>query len=95
MTTVTAPSLAYIATQVWPVSLIAQKNISECAFLQVRFALSSSPVFSRTDTVTDSEFFYNLVVDLLEDENEREEVSDLLKWWNRCGSLPYYPRKCY
>ncbi|TEB39957.1 hypothetical protein FA13DRAFT_1618760 [Coprinellus micaceus] len=55
---------------------------------QVRFALSSSPVFSRTDTVTDSEFFYNLVVDLLEDESEHAEVADLIKWWNRCVLCP-------
>jgi hypothetical protein len=52
--------------------------------LQVRFALSSTPVFSRTDTVTDSERFYNSVLDLLDDIEEREEVNDLLVWWNRC-----------
>jgi hypothetical protein len=51
--------------------------------LKVRFALSSSPVFSRTDTVTDSERFYNTVLDLFEDIDEREEVNDLLTWWNR------------
>ena len=51
--------------------------------LQVRFALSSTPVFSRTDTVTDSERFYNSVLDLLDDIEEREEVNDLLVWWNR------------
>lgn len=50
---------------------------------QVRFALSSSAVFSRTDTVTDSEFFYNLVIDLLEDKGEVVEVTELLKWWNQ------------
>ncbi|KAJ3518520.1 hypothetical protein NMY22_g13631 [Coprinellus aureogranulatus] len=64
MMEVTAPSIAYIATQ-------------------VRFALSSSAVFSRTDLVTDSEFFYNLIIDLLEDEHEYVEVKDLLKWWNQ------------
>jgi hypothetical protein len=73
----------------------SKKAPSLTAFLQVRFALSSSPVFSRTDTVTDSEFFYNLVVDLLEDESEREEVADLLKWWNRCGSLLHHPGEGY
>jgi hypothetical protein len=51
--------------------------------LQVRFALSSSPVFSRTDTVTDSERFYNTVLDLFDDVEEREEVNELLVWWNR------------
>jgi len=50
---------------------------------QVRFALSSSPVFSRTDTVTDSERFYNTVLDLFEDIEERQEVNDLHTWWNR------------
>ena len=50
---------------------------------QVRFALSSSPVCSRTDTITDSERFYNTVLDLFEDVEEREEVNDLLNWWNR------------
>lgn len=49
---------------------------------QVRFALSSSPVFSRTDTVTDSEKFYNTVLDLLEDIDESVEVNHLLIWWN-------------
>ena len=39
-------------------------------------------MFSRTDTVTDSEYFYNLVIELLEDPEERVEVDDLLKWWN-------------
>lgn len=50
---------------------------------QVRFALSSSPVFSRTDTVTDSETFYNTVLDLLDDVEEEQEVNDLITWWNR------------
>jgi hypothetical protein len=50
---------------------------------QARFALSSSPVFSRTDTVTDSETFYNSILDFLEDIDEQEEVNDLLVWWNR------------
>jgi hypothetical protein len=51
--------------------------------LQVRFALSSSPVFSRTDLVTDSERFYNSVLDLFEDIEERAEVDELITWWNR------------
>ncbi|KAH7904000.1 hypothetical protein BJ138DRAFT_1019751, partial [Hygrophoropsis aurantiaca] len=50
---------------------------------QVRFALCSSSVFSRTDTITDSETFYHSLLDLMEDREEREEVSDLLTWWNR------------
>ncbi|KAF6744232.1 hypothetical protein DFP72DRAFT_826256 [Ephemerocybe angulata] len=64
MKSVTAPSIAYIATQ-------------------VRFGLSACPAFSRSDRVTDSEYFYNLVVELLEDPEEEAEVADLLVWWNR------------
>jgi hypothetical protein len=51
--------------------------------LQARFALSSSAVFTRSDTVTDSERFYNSILDLLEDRDEVKEVDDLLAWWNR------------
>lgn len=50
---------------------------------QIRFALSSSPIFSRTDTATDSERFYNSILDLFDDPDEKEEVSELLLWWNR------------
>lgn len=50
---------------------------------QVRFALSSSPVFSRTDTVTDSERFYNSILEILDDPDEHKEVGELLTWWNR------------
>ncbi|KAG2082518.1 uncharacterized protein F5147DRAFT_749012 [Suillus discolor] len=64
MTSVTAPSVAYIA-------------------MQVQFALSSSSVFSCTDTVTDSETFYHSILDLFEDPDERGEVTDFLVWWNR------------
>ncbi|KAG1781183.1 hypothetical protein EV702DRAFT_962815 [Suillus placidus] len=64
MNSVTAASMAYIATQ-------------------VRFALSSSSVFSRTDTATDSETFYHSLLDLLEDADESKEVDELLVWWNR------------
>ncbi|KAH6868958.1 hypothetical protein BKA70DRAFT_1452313 [Coprinopsis sp. MPI-PUGE-AT-0042] len=49
---------------------------------QVRFALSSIAVFSRTDGVTDSETFYNSIIILLEDPEEHNEVNRLLKWWN-------------
>ncbi|KAG2113776.1 uncharacterized protein F5147DRAFT_571027 [Suillus discolor] len=50
---------------------------------QVRFSLSSSSVFSRTDTVTDSKNFYHSILDLLEDPDESEEVTDLMTWWTR------------
>ena len=45
---------------------------------QAQFALCSSAVFSRTDTVTDFERFYNSVLELFEDADEKEEVSELL-----------------
>jgi hypothetical protein len=45
--------------------------------------LSSAQVFSRTDFVTDSERFYNSILDLLNDPEEKEEVEQLLLWWNR------------
>ncbi|KAH6883712.1 hypothetical protein BKA70DRAFT_1446712 [Coprinopsis sp. MPI-PUGE-AT-0042] len=50
---------------------------------QVRFALTSTSIFSRADTETDSETFYNSVLDLLEDPEEQDEVCDLLGWWNK------------
>ncbi|KAG1844471.1 hypothetical protein F4604DRAFT_1516009, partial [Suillus subluteus] len=51
--------------------------------MQVQFALSSSSVFSWTDTTTDSETFYHSLLDLLEDPDESKEVDELLMWWNR------------
>ncbi|KAG2094638.1 uncharacterized protein F5147DRAFT_584979 [Suillus discolor] len=51
--------------------------------MQVRFSLSSSSVFSRTDTVTNSENFYHSILDLLEDPEESQEVVDLMIWWTR------------
>ncbi|KAG2091352.1 uncharacterized protein F5147DRAFT_748142 [Suillus discolor] len=49
--------------------------------MQIRFSLSSSSVFSHTDTVTDSENFYHSILDLLEDPDESQEVVDLMTWW--------------
>ncbi|RDB25671.1 hypothetical protein Hypma_006974 [Hypsizygus marmoreus] len=50
---------------------------------QVRFALTSASQLSRSDTITDSERFYNTVLETLEDIKERENVNELLAWWNR------------
>jgi hypothetical protein len=81
MKAVTSASIAYIATQV---ILIDQFDIAiDCFFLQVRFALTSSSTFSRSDHATDSQRFYNSVVNFLEDPEEASEVSDLLTFWNR------------
>ncbi|KAG1741378.1 hypothetical protein EDD22DRAFT_982206 [Suillus occidentalis] len=50
---------------------------------QVRFALSSSSIFSCMDTITDSENFYHSILDLLEDPDEIGEVTDLMTWWTQ------------
>ncbi|KAG2059901.1 hypothetical protein BDR06DRAFT_873106 [Suillus hirtellus] len=71
MKSVTKGSVAYIATQA-------------CTkIFHVSFLLSSSSIFSRTDTVTDSENFYLSILDLLEDPDESQEVADLITWWMR------------
>ena len=51
--------------------------------MQAHFALTSTQVFSRTDLITDSEHFYNSILELLEDREERDEVEQLMTWWNR------------
>ncbi|KIM71880.1 hypothetical protein PILCRDRAFT_16629 [Piloderma croceum F 1598] len=58
-------------------------QVTSASIAYIRFALSSSPIFSRTDTVTDSERFYGSIRDLFDDADEQEEVNDLLMWWNR------------
>lgn len=63
------------------ITLLSQNGID--VWLKVRFALSSSSVFLRTDTTTDSEMFYHSLLDLLEDPEECQEVDELLTWWNR------------
>ena len=86
MTQVTPASIAYVATQVSVQCLL--HPITFVTDRQVRFALTSSPVFSRTDTVTDSETFYSSILDLFDDAQEQDEVRDLVAWWNRC--VPSY-----
>jgi hypothetical protein len=51
--------------------------------------LTSSPIFSRTDTVTDSETFYSSILDLFDDVEEQGEVKDLIAWWNRYVPPPF------
>ena len=80
MCSMTKASLAYIATQV---SCICKALFSNTlTFLEAHFALTSAQVFSHTDLVTDSEHFYNSIVELLDDPEEREEVDQLMAWWN-------------
>jgi len=56
---------------------------------QLRFALSSSSVFCRSDNLTDSERFYNSVLEFLDHPDEREQVQELQDWWN-CQVFPNY-----
>ncbi|KAM5534199.1 hypothetical protein V8D89_012106 [Ganoderma adspersum] len=48
----------------------------------VRFALGSRATFTRRDTMTDSRVFYNVLWAFLNHPNERENVNELLAWWN-------------
>ncbi|KAF9238704.1 hypothetical protein BU15DRAFT_88319 [Melanogaster broomeanus] len=41
------------------------------------------------DHVTDSERFYNSILELLDDIDEKDEVEQLLTWWN-CQVFPLY-----
>ena len=74
---------SHISLPKWSVQSYLKEVFCSLNASQVRFALCSSPVFSRTDTITDSERFYNTVLDLFEDVEEREEVNDLQTWWNQ------------
>ena len=40
----------------------------------------SAQVFSHTDQVTDSERFYNSILELLDDADEKGEVNQLIAW---------------
>ncbi|KAG2145008.1 hypothetical protein BD769DRAFT_1625523 [Suillus cothurnatus] len=69
-------------------------TIASIAYIatQVQFALTSSLMFLRTDTATDSETFYHSLFDLLEDTDKSKEVNELLVWWNQYSHYPlsYY-----
>ena len=86
MRCVTKASIAYVATQVMSSMFFTDVVISiHCT--QTCFALTSAQVFSHTDHMTDSERFYNSVLELLDDPEEKEEVDQLTVWWNRLASL--------
>ncbi|KAJ2921658.1 hypothetical protein H1R20_g15434, partial [Candolleomyces eurysporus] len=48
----------------------------------VRFSLQSVENFCRTDKQSGSEGFYRSMIKFLEDPEEKEEVEELLKYWN-------------
>jgi len=84
MTAVTPALIAYITMQVSGSLFCKEKSNSP---LKVRFALSSSSCFSRTDHITDSENFYLSLLDVLDDKDKNENVSDLVHWWNAYACL--------
>ena len=56
---------------------------------KVRFALSSSSTWSRSDMAMDNEGFFNSVLTLLSDPEEADEVNSLLSWWNQSVFLSF------
>ncbi|KAG6912949.1 hypothetical protein DXG01_010872, partial [Tephrocybe rancida] len=74
MTAVTTASIAYIATQVHSRCLLHYQRLADA------FRHST---FSRTDNVTDSERFYNSVLETFMDPDDLDEISKLIEWWNR------------
>ena len=83
MTRVTRASISYVVTQVSADYFCTPHYCHDPNARKAHFSLSSSPVFSRSDTVTDSERFYTSILELLEDPEEADEVNDLLGWWDR------------
>ena len=80
---VTPTSITYIVTQVSLLLLkLLQLSWRLICTIKICFVLSSSAVFSRTDITTDSETFYNSIMDYFEDSDEEEGVQELLVWWN-------------
>ncbi|KIM67510.1 hypothetical protein SCLCIDRAFT_107661 [Scleroderma citrinum Foug A] len=65
------------------VHLHGMRSVTKASIVYVCFALTSTQVFSRTDLVTDSERFYNSITELLDETDEKDEVDQLLTWWNR------------
>ncbi|KAI0710854.1 hypothetical protein C8Q76DRAFT_694848 [Earliella scabrosa] len=61
---------------------VTPASIAYVAML-VRFVLGSATCFSRKDTVSDSERFYLTVYQFLTNPLERQNVGELLQWWNR------------
>ncbi|EGO04737.1 hypothetical protein SERLA73DRAFT_44116, partial [Serpula lacrymans var. lacrymans S7.3] len=47
---------------------------------QVQFSLTSASTFLPTDLITDSERFYNIILELLDDPEENVEVNHLMAW---------------
>ena len=63
--------------------IVLSKVVSHIDSCQARFALTSAQVFSCTDLITNSEHFYTSILNLLDDTDKKDEVDQLLMWWNR------------
>ena len=50
-------------------------------------------MFCQSDTSTNSERFYESVLDFLNDPDEEDEVGDLLNWWN-CSTYACFACEC-
>ncbi|KAL4066577.1 hypothetical protein J3A83DRAFT_4359987 [Scleroderma citrinum] len=46
-------------------------------------------VFSHSNLITDSECFYTSIIHLLDDPDKKDEVNQLLMWWNRYKLYPW------
>ena len=89
MTRVTPASIAYVAMLVRVLSHASSpRGLLTPTLDQVRFVLGSATCFSRKDTVSDSERFYLTVYDFLTNPQERQNVGELLQWWDRYVTLP-------
>ena len=51
--------------------------------MQLRFALSSAGAFSKSDVNADVQGFYGTIYRLLSSPDEKVNVKQLLRWWNR------------
>ncbi|KAJ2925451.1 hypothetical protein H1R20_g11642, partial [Candolleomyces eurysporus] len=58
--------------------------------MMVRFSLSASASFIKNDKMMEHESFFNTLLEFLEDENEGDEVSQLLDWWNQLIFPAYF-----
>ncbi|KIM61385.1 hypothetical protein SCLCIDRAFT_122130 [Scleroderma citrinum Foug A] len=86
------------ATRSGNVRLHGMQSITKASItyvaMQVHFALTSTQVFSCTDLITDSKHFYNSITELLDETDEKDEVDQLLMWWNRQIFNLYMDSEC-
>jgi hypothetical protein len=106
MEKVTIPSIPYIATQVGKLSRPSPSVAEFCTNLHssLEFIVTSRfdspsclrPSFLIPTSSLIPSFFYNLIINLLEDPDEEVETAELLKWWNQYifTAAGYHCRSC-